>query len=246
MGDQMTQESVKQNVYDSDAQERHTIQLQGGIEQVEHKQERQEKALARQRQEIEEKISKQLILDIIKHRRSVGQVTQEQPTREQIECMLEAATYAPNHHITEPWRFFVVMGSAREELGAIMALSRSMSLPDLTPKKKQAILWSERNKPLRAPVIITVAVPASEPKGLFIENVEAASAAVQNMLLAAEAMGLATLWRTGDASYDPLVKQWFGLAPEDHIVGFVYVGYPKVLRQMRTPTSFSAKTKWLS
>lgn len=243
----MAQESIMQNAPGSDAQEQHPIQAQDGIEQVGHTQERQENILSLPQQGIEEEIPKQLVLDIIKQRRSVGQVTQEQPTREQIECMLEAATYAPNHHITEPWRFFVVMGGAREELGDIMAMSRSMSLPELTAKKKQSILWSERNKPLRAPVIITVAVPANQDtKGLFIENVEAASAAVQNMLLAAEAMGLATLWRTGDASYDPLVKQWFGLAPEDHIVGFVYVGYPKVIRQMRTPTSFLNKTKWFS
>jgi hypothetical protein len=59
-------------------------------------------------------------------------------------------------------------------------------------------------------------------------------------------MGLATIWRTGDPATDPLVKEWFGLAPNDHIVAFVYVGYPKVARAMRVPTHFSAKTTWLS
>src|SRR4051794_13169267 len=49
------------------------------------------------------------VFETIKQRRSVGQVTQEEPTRGQIERLLEAATYAPNHHVTEPWHFFVLM-----------------------------------------------------------------------------------------------------------------------------------------
>src|SRR6266700_6356867 len=89
------------------------------------------------------------VLDVIKHRRSVGQVTREEPSREQIECILEAATYAPNHHVTEPWRFFVVTGKAREELGAIMAASLRMRLQDMTPEKKQLRLSKERSKPVR-------------------------------------------------------------------------------------------------
>src|SRR5713226_1924298 len=60
---------------------------------------------------------KDLVLETIKQRRSVGQVTAEEPTREQIERILEAATYAPSHHVTEPWHFFVITGAAREGLG---------------------------------------------------------------------------------------------------------------------------------
>jgi nitroreductase len=187
------------------------------------------------------------VLDTIKQRRSVGQVTQEEPTREQIERLLEAATFAPSHHVTEPWHFFVVSGAAREGLGHVMAASLSTRMEDRTSEKARMQLLRERNKPLRAPIIITVAmVGMKDMKGLLVENIEAAGAAVQNMLLAAQEMGLATLWRTGDTAYDPIVKAWFGLAPEDHIVGFVYVGFPKLTRPMRTPTHFSAKTTWLS
>lgn len=183
----------------------------------------------------------------IKQRRSVGQLTDQEPTRAQIERLLEAATYAPSHHVTEPWHFFVITGAAREELGALMAASIRPTLKDLPSEKLQLRLWKERNKPLRAPVIITVAIKEIQDiEGMLVENIEAAAAATQNMLIAAEEMGLATLWRTGDSAYDPLVKRWFGLGGDDHIVGFIYVGYPKVLRQMRTPTHFSEKTTWMS
>jgi nitroreductase len=185
--------------------------------------------------------------DIIKQRRSTGQFTQEQPTRAQIEQLLEAATYAPNHYVTEPWHFFVLTGAAREELGEVMATSLRGRLNEQDSELMQLRLWRERQKPLRAPVIITVATKATLCRNeSMIEEIEATAVAVQNMLLAAEEQGLGTIWRTGDAAYDPLVKRWFGLTPEDHIAAFVYVGFPAQARQMRVPTHFAEKTTWLS
>lgn len=186
------------------------------------------------------------ILETIKRRRSVGQMTSEQPTREQIEQLLEAATYAPNHHVSEPWQFFVLTGEARDALGKVMATSLKAQMQDISSERAQRQILKESAKPLRSPVIITVSVSHVEPQEEFLERIEAAAAAVQNMLLTAHEMGLCTCWRTGDAAYDPAVKQWFGLAPNDHIVGFIYLGYPCVSRPERVPTHFSAKTTWLS
>jgi nitroreductase len=186
------------------------------------------------------------VRNVIKQRRSIGQMTDEQPTREQIEQLLEAATYAPNHHLTEPWHFFVLTGAARAELGKVLAESLKAHMEEPTSKKGQFQLLKECNKPLRAPVVITVAVKGVAEHEEFLERVEATAAAVQNMLLAAQEMGLATIWRSGKVSHDPQVKGWFGLANEDHIVGFIYVGFPKSPRQERIPTHFSHKTTWLS
>ena len=186
-------------------------------------------------------------LAVIKRRRSIGQFTQDEPTRAQIEQLLEAATYAPNHYVTEPWHFFVLTGAAREQFGEIMATSLEARLNEQDSETLQLRLWRERQKPLRAPVLITVATKVSlRQEELVIEDIEATAAAVQNMLLVAEELGLGAIWRTGDAAYDPLVKRWFGLTPEDHIVAFVYVGFPVQARSMRVPTHFSTKTTWLS
>lgn len=191
--------------------------------------------------------SRTSVFEVIKWRRSIGQVTNAQPTRAQIECLLEAATYAPSHHVTEPWHFFVLTGAARDKLGEVMEESLRQRLHAPVTEQTQEQLLRERTKPQRSPVIITVALQdAHHSAGELLENIEAAAAAVQNMLLVATEMGLATIWRTGDPARDPLVKQWFGLSPADHIVAFVYVGYPKVTRAMRIPTHFSKKTTWLS
>src|SRR5712664_2881465 len=164
-----------------------------------------------------------VILETIKRRRSIGKMTEQRPTHAQIETILEAAIHAPNHRKTEPWRFFVLAGKAREELGAILSASLQARMADTTSNKVQAALDKERNKPLRSPVVIVVASQAPEQPGVVdIENVEATAAAVENMLLVAEELGLAAMWRTGDAAYDPRVKRWLALSPEDHIVAFLY------------------------
>ena len=185
------------------------------------------------------------VFDVIKRRRSIGKMNDERPTREQIELLLEAATHAPNHHNAQPWKFIVLAGNAREELGTVMAMSLANRLDETSSDRARAMLNKERNKPLRAPVIIVVGAESpKQPKVMEIENIEAVAAAVQNMLLTAEEIGLACMWRTGDAAYDPNVKQWLGLESGEHIVAFLYVGYPAIPRLKRIPITFKEKTTW--
>jgi nitroreductase len=186
------------------------------------------------------------VFQTIRNRRSIGKMTSEVPTREQIERLLEAATHAPNHHKVQPWRFFVLAGHAREELGNVMGEALMARLDEASSDKAQALINKERNKLLRAPIIIIVAAePPGLPNVLEIENIEATAAAVQNMLLTAEEMGLACMWRTGDAAYDARIKAWLGLSRQAHIVAFVYVGYPAIPRLERRPIPFEEKTTWI-
>jgi len=190
------------------------------------------------------------VFDIIKRRRSIGKMTSERPTREQIERILEAATHAPNHHKVQPWKFIVLAGHAREELGKVMAESLAERLverfEDIRGDKAQALLNKERTKLLRSPVVIVVAAELPNLPGVLeIENIQATAAAVQNMLLTAEELGLAAMWRTGDAAYDPRIKEWLGLAPGEHLVAFVYLGFPAIPRLERFPIPIEEKTVWL-
>ena len=140
----------------------------------------------------------------------------------------------------------MLAGKAREEFGAIMAESLASRMGETTSDQAQAILNKERRKPLRSPVLIVVAADCpTSSKVKEIENVEATAAAVQNMLLTAEEMGLACMWRTGDAAYDPHIKQWFGLSTATHLVALVYLGFPAIHLVGRCPTPVEAKTTWL-
>jgi nitroreductase len=185
--------------------------------------------------------------ETIKNRRSIGKMSDQRPTRQQVEHILEAATHAPNHHHVQPWRFIVLAGTAREELGTVMAEALADRLRESTFDSDtiQAMIAKERHKPLRSPVLVVVVAEHPRlPKVLEIENIEATSAAVQNMLLTAEEIGLAAMWRTGDAAFDPRVKYWLGIAPEDAIVAFVYLGYPAIPKTERHPIPFEEKTTW--
>jgi nitroreductase len=173
-------------------------------------------------------------MEAIATRRSIGKVKPEQPPRDLIEKMLTAAVQAPNHFQTEPWRFWVLAGEAREELGRAMADVLREKMDDPESEGSQAALSKEVEKPLRAPVLIVVGCKRSEnPKAVPVEDFAATAAAVQNMLLAAHDLGLGAMWRTGDTAYDPRIKEFFGLGPHDHLVGFIYVGYPAMERAPR-------------
>jgi nitroreductase len=85
-------------------------------------------------------------------------------------------------------------------------------------------LDGERKKPLRAPLIIAVAAHATPGKIPEIEQILAVGAAVQNMMLAAHALGFGAMWKTGGAAYDANVKRLLQLDERDHIVAFLYLG----------------------
>src|SRR2546428_10577219 len=97
------------------------------------------------------------VFDIIKRRRSIGKMTAERPTRKQIERLLEAATHAPNHHKVEPWRFFVLAGEARKELGGGMGGAVVERLRGSPQGEGEAMLAKGRTKMLRSPLVVVAA-----------------------------------------------------------------------------------------
>jgi len=97
------------------------------------------------------------------------------------------------------------------------------------PTVQPEAVEKERAKPLRAPLIIAVGVDApTESKVIESENICAAAAACENILLAATALGLASRWRTGDAARDPAIKKFLGFTPDQLLIAFLYIGYPEV------------------
>ena len=182
------------------------------------------------------------VLDAIRSRRSVGKVGPERPPRETIERVLEAATWAPNHHLTQPWRFVVLAGEARRRLGETIARA---TLGEPTTEEERAAFERAAAKPLRAPVVIAVAVePAGSGKIPEIEEVAAGAAAVQNLLLAAHALGLAAIWRTGGGCYQAAVKEHLGFGPASHLIGLVYLGYPVADPPVRERIPADSLTVW--
>jgi nitroreductase len=166
------------------------------------------------------------VSETIRTRRSNLNVDLQRPVpREIIEELINLAVTAPNHYRTNPWRFAVMTGDARVRVGNIVA-QVAASQPDA----KEAVVERQRVQFLRAPAVIAVAAAADPDPIRHHENKHAVAAGVQNVLLGATAMGLASAWRSGPAMTDPTtsrqVKEALGLAPTDEIVSFIYLGYP--------------------
>ena len=188
------------------------------------------------------------VIEAITARRSKGKMMRdEMPSRAEVEKVLAAAVHAPNHHDTQPWRFIVVSGEAREEFGEELAAALRDRLAGTEASKLEGLALAEKAKPMRSPVLIVVGVHSERDDYMTRrEDLQASSAAVQCMLLAADSLGLAAIWRTGDGAYDVRVKAYFGLEPRDEIAGIVYLGYPDAALPPLGPRKrvYDDRTEW--
>ncbi len=181
-------------------------------------------------------------LEAIFTRQSIGEVKPDPVPHELTEKLLSAAVQAPNHYKVRPWRFVVLTGAGRERLGEILA----QSFAEKFPQAPASALDKERLKPLRAPVLIAVGVDKpTETKVQEIENICAAAAAVENLLLAAQALGLAAKWRTGEDARNPLVKEFLGFSPDQHLIALIYIGYPAIELEAVNRPGYEDRTVWM-
>jgi nitroreductase len=176
-------------------------------------------------------------------RHSISNLRPDPVPVEMIERLLAAAVQAPNHYKVRPWHFVVLTGRARERLGDLFAELFHVSQPDVPP----AGLEKERAKPLRAPVLIAVGVAKpDDTRSIEIENICAAAAACENLLLAAHALGLEGIWRTGPQAQNPRVKSFLGLDPDQPLIAFLYIGFPQEADRPEVERpSYEDRTTWM-
>ena len=188
------------------------------------------------------------VLEAIHGRRTVKAFRAEPPPRALIEQVLEAAVWAPNHRLTEPWEFIVVQGEALTRLAALRAEMTAAYLRGgaTPPPAEQVARQAEeaRGKALAAPVTIAVAMAQHTDPAIREEDYAATASAIQNLLLAAYGLGLGAFWSTNNLiAYLPAYAL-LGVAPERRIIGLVQLGYPAQERQQRR-TPAAARTRWL-
>ena len=183
---------------------------------------------------------------LIRHRRSIPPEqfdTIKKVEDSIIEEMLENANWAPNHGLTEPWRFTVFSGDGLNQLGLFQAdLYRKLSpVPDFKQPKYDKLL----QRPLLASHVIAVGMKRQESGKIpEIEEIEATACAVQNMLITAAAHAISGYWTTGGVTYENEAKAFFGLGNTDKLLGFLYIGYPlKWTEGKRNPAQ--EKVKWV-
>lgn len=158
------------------------------------------------------------LYEAIRNRRDLEAFAPEAPPREVIERLIAAATWAPNHRRTEPWRFHVLAGAGRDALAdAIASWAAASGMPE-------GIGTSARSKLLRAPVALFVTQIAADTAEREREDYAACWCALQNLLLAAHAEGLAAHLSTGGILDYAATRAHLGLAEGERVVSLVNIG----------------------
>lgn len=163
-------------------------------------------------------------LEAILTRVTVPQVKMREPGPDDaaIKVLLEAAAAAPDHGRLRPWRFLLVRGEGRARLGELFEQSVLAERPDA----REAELEKQRAAPLRAPLLIVpiARLQPQHPKIPLWEQEASAACAVQNILLAAHALGFAGKWSSGAIADSAHVRSGLGLEADERLLGFVYLG----------------------
>lgn len=162
--------------------------------------------------------------DAIRGRRTHKVYGSEPVDRETLAELLELARWAPNHHLTEPWRFRVLGPAA-------LAALKEVSGPENAVKLD------------RAPTLICASQKVSDDPAEAEEDLLAVGCAIYAVLLAAHARGLVAYWRTPGALRTPEGARAVGMGPDEHFVGLIYMGPP---RQAQPPPERSEPDEYVT
>lgn len=174
------------------------------------------------------------ITDIIHARRSIGKLSTPAPNIDELSFAIETAMTAPDHKQLKPWQFVVMTDKALDGFGqALLQAGQALASANGETLDEQA---QEKliNMPKRAPMIIMVATDIKpHDKVPEFEQLLSTGAMIQNLLLAFKSMNYDTIWRTGDLTNHPMIKQYFKVADKDTICGFIYIGSSDVIMPER-------------
>lgn len=187
-----------------------------------------------------------LIEEAIRSRASIKVFSQEEVGVDLIERCLDAAVWAPTHHLTEPWSFHVVIREAREELARIAKEELVQQATGIDVAVAQAKALKERQKLLSAPAIVVVYSDSGRNEKETWENLMASAAAVQNLLLMAHSLGIASIWRTSAIYEFPGVRNALHARVGAAFVGAVFLGYSLQREVKRRRTPAAEKTIWIN
>jgi nitroreductase len=185
------------------------------------------------------------VLDVIRGRRSVPRLKPDPVPHDLVERLLDAAVWAPNHRVTEPWQFFVLEGESKRRFAEIRRDVRRKAMPNPDAPEVQAALDKVYRDVVETPLIVFATSHLADDPERREEDIWATYGAAYAFMLGAWAEGLGTYFRTGAIRDDPALRKLLSLPENRRIIGIIFTGYPvDVPAKRRTPAA--EKTVWLS
>ncbi|MBK7613182.1 MAG: nitroreductase [Vitreoscilla sp.] len=165
------------------------------------------------------------------------------PSPAQLRELFAAAAAAPDHKQLTPWRFLVLGDEARRRLSEVFVAALLTRDPGALP----AHVDDARRKAFRGPVLIMAVADlrAEQPEVHALERVVSLGAAIQNLLLAAQARGYGSGLSSGRALQSPLLREAFGIAEGEHAVCFISLGTPLRSKSARQRPAVDAFVRWV-
>lgn len=186
--------------------------------------------------------------EVIANRRSLyqQQYSGDQVNDDIVHQILENANWAPNHKMTEPWRFVVFTGKGLAKLAQFQGeIYKKVTLADNTFKEER--YQNLITKPMLSSHIISIGMKRDPKRSVpEIEEVGAVFCAIQNMYLTASAYGVGAYLSTGGITYFEEAKEFFGLDNEDKLIGFFHLGMPKIANPKGTRKPIQSKVQWVN
>jgi nitroreductase len=184
-------------------------------------------------------------IDAIQRRTSVRRFHPDPVPRETIRSLLDCAVRAPNHKLTEPWRFAVLTGGAVPRFAELRARHRLKRYPDPESAEARAGADKMRKETEDTPVFIVVMCAVSDDDVRQEEDYAAAMMATANLMTAAQSLGLGTYLKTGGIMREPDVQALVGLPDGFRIVGVVALGVPADPEPPRKRRPAGELTRWV-
>ena len=164
------------------------------------------------------------LADLIRSRRSISAFRPDPIPDGMIESLLETAVYAPNHRMTEPWRFVYITG---DSVMTYAAIRRDMAMPGflkMDPATREVAANGTYHKFADVPAYLLVIMDVNSKAEIAEEDYAACAALIQNFLLLAWAHGIGSCWKT--LKDDIRLKTFIGLQENERSVGIIHLGYP--------------------
>jgi nitroreductase len=164
-----------------------------------------------------------LLAERIRSRRSTNMFLKQDVKKDLVREAIELARWAPNHHLTEPWHFYML---GDQKKAASVELIRA-----IVTENKNAAMGEHKAKSAAAiPGWLVVTCEKSDDELRGREDYAACCCAVQNILLYLSEAGVASKWTTGLITRDERFFEILGIdSGQEYVVGLIWYGYPKVL-----------------
>lgn len=183
------------------------------------------------------------VSDAIHQRRSIKRFTDRPVSREEIETLLASATLAPNHRLTQPWRFYVLGPEARYGYGLALGERKARKLDD--PAAAQALKENVAAEHRALPCMIAVAVVTSDNPETTEEDYAATMMGIENLALMAVSMGLGTHIKTGGVMGDQAARAAANVRDGERIVAIVNVGEASDVPPPKKREPGTSFTEWV-